>query len=74
MHSDDAITIFGPGAFEVSASRSVSRILPTEYVWSMRLTHFAPTPRTASSIGWLVSRDLLLAREDGMSCPPVAAE
>ena len=37
-------------------------------------THLTPTPFTASTIVLLVARAGLIARDDMMSWPPVAAE
>src|SRR5262249_50146575 len=73
MHSDWAMMTFGPLTAVVSASLSASRIFPTSYVRVIVRTQLTPTPRTAFSIGLLVARMLLLAAEEGTSCPPVAA-
>ncbi|MNE74391.1 hypothetical protein D3C80_1704690 [compost metagenome] len=72
MHSDCAMMTLGPLMSVVSASSIVARTLATSYVRSSVRTHFTPTPRTAWSMGLLVDRSGLSARDDRMSCPPVA--
>ena len=73
MHSDCAISTFGPFSFVVSASLqrvahagdvvgAADRLAPTS----------TPTPRTACSIAWPVLRVGFGAFDDRMSCPPVA--
>src|SRR5579864_4120558 len=56
MHSEEATMTFGPPSLFVSASRSVSRILPTSYVRSMCRTHLTPTPFTAWTMVLLIER------------------
>ena len=73
MHSDCAMMTLGPGALVVSASLSMARMLATSKVWVVWRTHVTPTPRTADSMAWKVLRVRLSARDDKMSCPPVAA-
>ena len=75
MHSDEATMIFGPFSFVVSASFSVSRI-QVDVVGAVGLAHpfRADAAHRFGDRMLPVWRERFFAREDRMSCPPVAAE